>query len=105
MINGSEHQPKLFPHHSKTIMLRFISLLPFSLHFSNLSDLHKEINTSPPEPLIESVYIDDYSPPASAALSHSLLNSDGIFFIRYTSEGTHKSRWFLVQLNHEETQV
>ena len=33
------------------------------------------------------------------------LNSDGIFFIRYTPEGTLKSRLFLVQLNYEETQV
>ena len=73
--------------------------------FSNLSNLHVKTNTSPPEPLIEYVDTNGCSPPTPAILSHSLLNSDGLFFIRYTPEGTLKSRWFLVQINHEETQV
>ena len=61
--------------------------------FPNLSELHEKTNTSPQEPLIERVNIDDYSSSTPAALYHSLLNSDGLFFIRYTSEGTLKSRW------------
>ena len=89
-----------FKHDRATLF--FSSTVPTP--FPNLSDLHVETNTSPPEPLIECVDTDDCYSPTPAALSHSLLNSDGPFFIRYTPEGTLKSRWFLVQINHEENQ-
>ena len=70
--------------------LSFPSIVPTP--FRNLSVLHEETNTSPPVPFIENIDTDDCSPPTPTALSHSLLNSDGIFFIRYTPEGTLKSR-------------
>ena len=34
-----------------------------------------------------------------------MLRSDGLFFIQYTPEDTLKSRWFVVQINHDETLV
>ena len=71
--------------------------------FPTMSDLHDETKTSPPAPLIESMDTDDCPPPTPSALSQSLLNSDSLFFIRYTPAGTLKSRWFLVQINHDET--
>ena len=43
------------------------------------------------------------SPPTLATLHKSLLHSDGLFFIRYTTEDTLKSCWFLVQINMNET--
>ena len=71
--------------------------------FPDIFELHEETNIASPEPLIESVDIDDCYPPTPVALYHSLLTSDSLFFIRYTLEGTLKSRWFLVQINHDET--
>ena len=79
-----------FKHDQAT--LSFSSTVPTL--FPNLSDLHLETNTSLHEPLTEHLDTDDCSPPTIAPLSHSLLNSDGLFFIRYTPEGTLKSRWF-----------
>ena len=44
------------------------------------------------------------SPPLTLVASHKpLLNSDGLFFIQYIMEVSLKSRWFLVQINIDET--
>ena len=79
-----------FEHDNAT--LSFPSVVP--TQFSNVSELHEETNTSPLELFIERVDIDDCSPSTPVVLHHSLLTSDGLFFIRYTPEGTLKSRWF-----------
>ena len=71
--------------------------------FPSLSTLHHETNTSPPLPLLENVDDDDRSPPIPAALHQSLPLSDGSFFVQYTPEDTLKPRWFLVQINMDET--
>ena len=68
--------------------LSFPSVVPTP--FPNLSKVREETNTSHPEPLIESVDIDDCSPSTPAGLYHSLLISDVLFFIRYVLEGTLK---------------
>ena len=95
MVNGSEHHQypsPPFKHDHAT--LSFPSAVPTP--FPNLSKLYEETNTSPTEPLIKSVDIDDFPPPIPAALHHSLLTSDCLFFTRYTLEGTFKFRLFLV---------
>ena len=38
-------------------------------------------------------------------LHNSLTDSDGLFFIQYFPENTIKSCWFLVQINHIETEI
>ena len=83
----------------KTISLPFkhdhaMLFYPSAVHipFPNLSKLHEETNTLPPETLIKSVDIDDYSPPTSVVSHQSFLTSNGLFFIRYTPKGTIKFR-------------
>ena len=46
----------------------------------------------------------DCSPSASVTLYKLLINSDGLFFIYYTPENKFKSCWFLVKINHDETE-
>ena len=60
-------------------MLYFPSTVP--TQFPNLSDLHEETDTSPPEPFIENLDIDDCSLPTPTVLYYSLLTSDGLFLL------------------------
>ena len=71
-----------------------------SIPFPPLSDFHVETRTPFASSLIEQY---DFSPLSTLVLFKSLSNSNGLFFIRYTPEDTFKQRWFLVQINHEET--
>ena len=73
--------------------------------FTSLLDLHAEIETNCPSPLIGKCDTSIISPPSPIALFKLLSISDGLFFIRYTLEETFKQRWFLVQINHVETVI
>ena len=73
------------------------------LPFPSVLELHKEINTFSPKPLVTT---DDYSllpSPSPLTLHNSLTDSDCLFFIRYLPENTLKVCWFLVHINHIKT--
>ena len=74
-----------------------------NLTFLSVSDLLKEKNTCPQKRLLEK---EDYSlspTPSTVILHNSLTNTDCLFSIRYTPENTLKLCWFLVQINHAES--
>ena len=68
-------------------------------------ELHDETNTYSPNLLLAT---DDCSLPSSLSpliLHNSLTNCGCLFFIQYLPENTIKSCWFLVQINHIETEL
>ena len=81
-------------------------LFPNALHhhFTSVSDLHDASKTPCVPPSIDQFPDTDILTPLSPlVLFNSLSNSNGLFFIRYPSEDTFKQRWFLVQINYDET--
>ena len=72
--------------------------------FPSVSDLHDVSKTPYVPPSIDQFPDTDIlSPLSPLVLFNSLPNSNSLFFIRYTPEDTFKQRWFLVQINYEET--
>ena len=73
--------------------------------FLSVIELYEETHTWPPHSLFEKVH-DNFSNPVSPlALQKCLDMTDHLSFIRYIPEDTIKLRWFLVQLNHHETEI
>ena len=74
--------------------------------FTSVSDFHDVSKTPCAPPLInkfpDTDIISSLSP---LVLFNSLSNSNCLFFIRYTPEDTFKQRWFLVQINYDETSL
>ena len=70
--------------------------------FITLSELHTETHIYPPQPLIERIDTNIYSPPTPVSLHKSLLTSDGLLLIQYTPEDTFKSYWYLVKVYVDE---
>ena len=71
--------------------------------FLSVSDLRENSKTRCVPPLIEQFPTGILSPLSPLDLFNSWSNSNGLFFIRYTSEDTFKQRWFLVQINYDKT--
>ena len=76
------------------------------LLFHQWLNFMKKLTLSPsPKSLFEKVD-DNFSNPVSPlALQNCLDMTDHLSFIRYIPEDTIKLRWFLVQLNHHETEI
>ena len=72
------------------------------LFFHQYWNIIKTIKTSPPKQVLEDtdLFFIPYSP---LVLYKSLVNTDCLFFIQYTSENIFKLCWFLVQVNYAET--
>ena len=70
--------------------------------FPTLVKLHEDTHTFALTPLLDASTDIDNSPPLSSSLHRIILRSDGLILIQYTPEDTLKSRWFLVQINHDE---
>ena len=64
--------------------------------FLSVSELHKRIDTCPPQSLIEIEYPSLFSSTSPSVLHNVFLNSDCLFFIQYTPEDTLKPHWFLI---------
>ena len=90
-----------FTYKYATLKLSDESIYPFP----SVVELHHEINTLPPQPLCEKVDANISKPPSPLTLHKSLEKKDYLFFVQYTSKGTIKPRWFLVQVNHIETKI
>lgn len=72
--------------------------------FPSVFDLHDVSKTPCVPPLIDQLPTTDIIFPLSPlVLFNSLSNSNGLFFIRYPPEDTFKQRWFLIQINYDET--
>ena len=72
---------------------------------SSVTELHNETHTCPPRPLFEKVDNNFLKPFSPLALYKYLAKIDCLFFIQYIPEDTIKPRWFLVQINHHETEI
>ena len=70
--------------------------------FPTLVKLHEDTHTFALTPLLDDSTDIDSSPPLPSSLHRIILRSDGLILIQYTPEDTLKSRWFLVQINHDE---
>ena len=84
-------------------MLRYNFPLKITSPFPTLVKLHEYTTTSMSTSLFDDDTNIDSSPPLSSSFYVSTLRSDGLFFIRYTTEDKLKSRWSLVQIHHDET--
>ena len=86
--NGSDHHQKYFPPFKHD----FDWLFPPSTVPTPFPTLSRGKKYSPSKTTYRKVEIDTCSLPILAALCHSLLNYDDLFFIKYTPEDTLRSR-------------
>ena len=68
-------------------------------------ELQKETDTCPSNQLIEDEDYSFFPFPSLLILDHLLTDCGCLFFIRYIFENTLKSCWFLVQIDHVETNI
>ena len=101
MINEIPTKDSSFTYTHDTLKFPEKSLLSFP----SMLELHDETNTCSPNLLLAT---DDYSlpsPPSPLTLHNFLTDSDCLFFIQYLPENAVKSCWFLIQINHIETEL
>ena len=81
----------------------YVDSVAFESHdIPSLSDLHRSTNTTPPEPESESTTLATTEP--NNIHDMILQSKDKLFFIRFTPAQTMRARWYLVQVNIEDTQ-
>ena len=90
-----------FTHIHDTLRMPILSL-PY---FPSVTELHNETHTCPPKPLFEKVDNTFSNPLSPLVLHKSLAKIDFLFFIQYIPEDTIKPCWFIVQVNHHETEI
>ena len=73
--------------------------------FPSVIKLHKGTHACPSQQLFEKVNSMFPNLLLHLALHKSLARTDYLFVIQYVPEDTIKSRWFLVQVNHHETEI
>ena len=73
--------------------------------FPSVVELHDKTSTLTPQSLCGKLDYNTSQPPSPLTLHTSLANKYSLFFIQYIPEGTIKPRWFLIQVNHIETNI
>ena len=73
--------------------------------FPSVIKLHKDTHTCPPQPLFEKLDNNFSNFLFLLALHKSLITTYCLFFIQYIPVDSIKPRWFLVQVNHHESEI